>query len=180
MANLKYGSKYRIQNGYSNWGGGYLDTRGSGCEDNKLCVSTATSFDRDSGSGTWIVLSAQGKKSGETVMANDLIYLQNQYANNGGYLDTRGRGCDDNLLCVSTADNSNRDSGSGTWRIFSDSSNPEVQEDEAVHLLNGYADFTGGFLDTRGRGCEDNLLCVSTSVNWNRDSGSTQWRFHEQ
>jgi hypothetical protein len=180
MANLKYGSMYRIQNGYTNWKGGYLDTRGAGCEDNFLCVSTATSFDRDSGSGTWQILSATGKKVGDPVLANDLVYLQNQYGGKGGYLDTRGAGCESNLLCVSTATISNRDNGSGTWRIITDSPGGEVQEGETVHLLNGYNDWTGGFLDTRGAGCEDNLYCVSTSVNWNRDQGSTHWRFHEQ
>lgn len=180
MATLTYGTLYRIQNGYGGWKGGYLDTRGEGCEDNYLCVSTATSFDRDNGSGTWQILSATGKAEGEPVLANDLIYLLNKYQDDGGYLDTRGEGCESNLLCVSTAKTSNRDQGSGTWRIITDSPGGKVQEDELVHLLNGYADFTGGFLDTRGSGCESNLLCVSTSATWNRDSGSTHWRFHEQ
>ncbi len=180
MASLRYGKRYRIQNGYGNWAGGYLDTRGAGCEGNLYCVSTATSFDRDSGSGTWIILSATGKTEGQPVLNNDQIYLVNQYGGKGGYLDTRGAGCEDNLYCVSTATSNNRDSGSGTWRIITDSAGGEVQEDESVHLLNGYGDWKGGFLDTRGAGCEDNLYCVSTSVNWNRDGGSTHWRLHEQ
>ncbi len=180
MPSLKYGEKYRIQNGYSNWGGGYLDVRGSGCQDNCLCVSTADSFDRDHGSGTWKILSATGKKIGEPVLANDLIYFQNQYGGDGGYLDVRGRGCQDNHLCVSTAKSNDRDHGSGTWRIMPDSSGGEVQEDEVVHLLNGYGGFQGGFLDVRGSGCQDNHLCVSTTLGWNRDAGSTHWRLHEQ
>ena len=176
MANLVYGSNYHIQNGFGEWTGGFLDTRGRGCEDNFLCVSTAAGFDRASGSGTWQLLSATGKETGATVMPNDLVYLLNQYGGNGGFLDTRGRGCEDNLLCVSTAESSNRDGGSGTWRIFTDTDG-EVGENQTVHLLNGYDDFKGGFLDTRGRDCESNLLCVSTTCGWNRDSGSTLWRF---
>jgi hypothetical protein len=47
----------------------------------------------------------------------------------------------------------------------------------AYHLKNGYAGFNGGFLDTRNAGCDGNYLCVSTTVGYNRDSGSTTWRF---
>lgn len=179
MSNLTYGTLYRIQNGYDVWTGGYLDTRGSGCADNFLCVSTSTSFDRDAGSGTWKILSATGKKPGEPVLANDVVFLTNQYKGNGGYLDTRNAG-QGSHLSVSTADSSNKDNGSGTWRVFTNSSGEIVVEDETVHLLNGYDDFTGGFLDTKGAGCQGNHLCVSTSENWNRDTGSTHWRFHEQ
>jgi hypothetical protein len=184
MANLTYGATYRIQNGFGGWDGNYLDTRGQSCEDNLLCVSTAETFDRDSGSGTWIILSATGKAVGDLVLSGDQVYLQNQYKSgepyNGGYLDTRGRGCEDNLLCVSTAETFDRNSGSGTWRLIKDSSGGNVQENDVVHLWNGWGDWTGGFLDTRGAGCEGNLYCVSTSANWNRDTGSTQWRFQKQ
>lgn len=182
-ANLLYGSTYRIQNGYGDdWSDNYLDTRGRGCEDNLLCVSTSTNFDRASGSGTWIISSATGTAAeGDPVLSGDQVYLQNQYSEGeGGYLDTRGRGCEDNLLCVSTATSSNRASGSGTWRIIKDTSGGNVQEDDVVHLWNGWSDWSGGFLDTRGNGCEDNLYCVSTSANWNRATGSTHWRFQKQ
>lgn len=40
---LVYGQKYHLQNGYAGWTGGYLDTRGQGCEGNFYCVSTASS-----------------------------------------------------------------------------------------------------------------------------------------
>ena len=180
-ANLLYGSTYRIQNGYSGWSENYLDTRGEGCEGNLLCVSTSTNFDRVSGSGTWIISSATGKAVGDPVLSGDQVYLQNQYgAGQGGYLDTRGKGCEGNLLCVSTATSSNRDSGSGTWRIIKEDSGGNVQEDDVVHLWNGWSDWSGGFLDTRGAGCEGNLYCVSACGSWNRDAGSTHWRFQKQ
>lgn len=178
MPNLIYGKVYHILNGYNQWKGGFLDTRGSGCEGNFLCVSTAAGFDRDSGSGSWQILSATGKADGEAVQANDLIHLLNQHGGNGGYLDTRGSGCEGNLLCVSTAESAERGAGTGTWRIFVDTTANEVDEQQTVHLLNGHNDFAGGFLDTRDSGCEGNLYCVSTTCGWNRDSsGTTLWRF---
>jgi hypothetical protein len=176
MAELVYGELYHIQNGYSDWGGGYLDTRGRGCEGNLFCVSTATGTDRDNGSGTWRIVGH--KNSGEKVLFNEPFHLFNLYSGNGGYLDTRGSGCEGNLLCVSTADVKDRDLGSGLWKMFPDSKySIVISENEPVHILNGYSDWCGGFLDTRGSGCEGNQLCVSTAAGWNRDLGSTHWRF---
>ena len=184
MANLTYGSTYRIQNGAAGWNESYLDTRGEGCEDNFLCVSTSTSFDRSPGSGTWLILSATEKNEGEPVLSGDLIYLQNQAGGSepykGGYLDTRGYSGGGNLLDVSTSISQDRAPGSGTWRIIKDSSGGNVEEDDSVHLWNAWSDFGGGFLDTRGEGCESNFNCVSTHVGWDRAEGSTHWRFQKQ
>lgn len=177
---LKYGDNIYILNGYDNWNGGYLDTRGSGCEGNYLCVSTAWGYDRDGGSGTWKIMSAAGKQNGQPVMALDDIYLLNQWHGNGGYLDTRGGGCEGNQLCVSTSTSSNRDNGSGTWKIIPESllNNGVIYTDQVVRFLNGYSDFKGGFLDTRGSGCEGNRYCVSTYLGWNRDGRSTSWKIY--
>jgi hypothetical protein len=175
---LKYGNTLPIQNDYLSWAGGYLDTRASGCEDNYLCVSTADSSDRDQGSGGWTIESATGAAAGSPVLNGDLIHLQNAYLGNGGYLDVRGSGCEENLLCVSTSTSSDRDSGSGTWQILAvngDIGTP-VEGWQEVRFLNGYLNFTGGYLDTRASGCEENFLCVSTSATADRDSGSTHWR----
>ncbi len=173
---LQYGVPYHIQDGVSSWKGGYLDTRGAGCEGNRLCVSTASTSTRDGKSGTWIIRSKTGKTEG-AVLCNDDVYLENQY-NDGGYLDTRGSGCQDNAYCVSTAIGTDRDAGSGTWRLIPDSCpSGTIPTNEPVHLLNGYRGFNGGFLDVRGSGCEGNLFCVSTTSPWNRDNGSTVWRF---
>lgn len=43
------------------------------------------------------------------------------------------------------------------------------------HLLNGYANWTGGYLDTNNVGCEGNLLCVSTANSAARDGNSGTW-----
>jgi hypothetical protein len=174
---LRYGQTYKLVNGYDNWQGGYLDTRGRGCSENLLCVSTANNPNRDNGSGSWKILSKTGKTG--VVESLDDVYLQNQYEQGaGGYLDTRGRNCSENLLCVSTANNPNRDSGSGTWKIISKyKSSNDLREDQPVQLVNGYGNGQGGYLDTRGRGCDGNLLCVSTAAGADRDSGSGTWKF---
>lgn len=58
-----------------------------------------------------------------------------------------------NCLCVSTAESNNRDGGSGTWKIMSVSGSPvgtPLAENSEIHLLNGWGNYVGGFLDTRG------------------------------
>ena len=178
--NLVYGQTYNIQNGYANWTGGYLDTRAAGCQDNVYCVSTASSSRRDGKSGTWMIKSATRIADGTPVNSFDRIYLVNQYGT-PTYLDTRGRGCQDNNLCVSTAAGSDRDSHSGTWLIIKDQWQVgPVNAGDTVRLMNGYADWSGGYLDTRAAGCQSNVLCVSTSATYNRDTGSTTWRMQPQ
>lgn len=181
MSVLRYGTIYRIKNGYQNWEGGYLDTCGhASCGNNLYEVSTSGSFDRDHGSGSWKIVSATGKANGEPVMALDLIHLQNQYGD-CGYLDTCGHAdCGGNLYEVSVARTPNRDGGTGTWKIIPEHGG-EVQEEDVVHLQNGYDNWNGGFLDTCGHAdCGGNLYEVSTSARFNRDGLTTQWRLHEQ
>jgi hypothetical protein len=192
---LHYGESFSIQNGYNNWNGGFLDTRNN-CSDSEsiFCVSTAYSPNRDSGSGRWIILSALGKKINEPVMADDLVYLANEFGGGfsqspnifygmfGGFLDVKGEGCDDNMMCVSTAYSADRHQSSGTWRIRTAGEIPgPVKVGQAVRFLSWHAARgadVAGYLDTRGRGCSDNFLCVSTSWNETRDSGSTLWRLY--
>jgi hypothetical protein len=174
LPTLLYGHVYDVQNGY----GGVLDTRGAGCEGNKLCVSTGLTNDRDSGSGSWTLMSATGKLAGTPVVSGDQVYLKNMYGADGGYLDTRNTGCEGNLLCVSTATTPNRDGGSGTWKIQGDgaAAGAPLSAAQEVRLQNGWNSFGGGYLDTRGAGCEGNLFCVSTSSTQDRDNASTHWR----
>jgi hypothetical protein len=179
---LVYGQTYSIQNSYQNWQGGFLDTRAAGCEGNFLCVSTATVPNRDNGSGTWKLLSASGKAAGTPVSAGDDVHLLNMHAGNGGYLDTAYSGCEGNFFCVSTAYSSNRDQGSGTWKILPNgSTSGPIMEGQPLHLLNGYASYNVGFLDIMGTGCEGNWYCASTSLRWDRDGvGTAAWRFFAQ
>jgi len=183
---LVYGRVYHLQNGYSGWSGGWLDADGAGCQSNVYCVSTALSFYRADGTGSWVIKSATGKADGTPVHGNDEVYLVNQYGSKT-YLDVRGAGCQGNLLCVSTASTSDRDKHSGSWRIIkSDKSTgpipaasafPEDPTVSTVRLQNGYDNWKGGYLDVRGGGCQGNHLCVSTSSTYDRDKGSTTWRF---
>jgi hypothetical protein len=96
MANeLKYGDQVHLQNGYSSWAGGYLDTNGHSSDGGaKYGVSTADSPTRGEGTGTWQILSAAGKAVGANVVSGDLVYLRNLYGGNGGYLDTNGHATD--------------------------------------------------------------------------------------
>ncbi len=68
----------------------YLDTMGwiantemfknvSGISDNNWFVFTHTSPNRDAGTGSWTIISATGKKNGETLMYNDQVHLLNGY-----------------------------------------------------------------------------------------------------
>jgi len=188
---LRYGDIIHLQNGWNYYRGGYLDTRGYQKDyaktGNYLCVSTAVTSNRDHNSGSWKVMSASGKQDGTPVLVNDDVYLLNQWNGDGGYLDTRGYQKDyaktGNYLCVSTAKNSNRDAGSGTWRILSAtgrSAGSYVSLDHEIHLLNGWNKFQGGYLDTRGyqRDFEKtgNWLCVSTAKKPDRDGKSGTWR----
>ncbi len=117
----------------------------------------------------------------------DVIHLQNGWNNHqGGYLDTRGYQKDyaktGNYLCVSTATEDNRDSGSGGWKIISASNKPEgspVLAGDEVRLQNMWNN-NGGYLDTRGYQKDyaktGNHLCVSTASEPNRDSNSGTWK----
>lgn len=53
-------------------------------------MSTADSPTRGQGTGTWEILSAEGKAVGANVVSGDLVYLRNLYGGDGGYLDTNG------------------------------------------------------------------------------------------
>jgi hypothetical protein len=175
---LLFGNKYHLHNGFQDYAHGFLDTRGYGCEGNLRCVSTAPSSDRDSGSGTWIVRSADGKADGTPVLGGDLVTLENQFGPAKSFLDTRNHGCEGNFRCVSGATTTTRDGPSGVWKIVPDSGSEglPITEEQTVHLRNGWSGF-GGWLDTRTWGCEGAVRCVSASSTFNRDGGSTHWRF---
>ena len=189
---LNYGDEIRLQNGWNKFNGGFLDTRGYQKDyektGNHLCVSTALSENRDAGSGTWKVISATGKPNGSPVLIGDEVHLQNAWNKyNGGYLDTRGYQRDyektGNHLCVSTALSSNRDAGSGIWKISSaqgKAAGTPVENSALIHLQNGWNQYNGGFLDTRGYQKDyeqtGNHLCVSTALVNNRDLGSGTWK----
>jgi hypothetical protein len=69
--------------------------------------------------------------------------------------------------------------------VFAESSSPtdsKVRYGDLVHLLNGYDDWNGGFLDTCGGGPTAGLYGVSTSSYLDRGAaanapGTGTWRF---
>jgi LysM repeat protein len=180
---LIYGGTYFIQNGYNNWEGGYLDTKSVGCEGSSFfCVSTASSPNRANlQTGTWKIVSATGKQNGTAVLVNDEIYLQNVYAL-GSYLDTKGVGCEGNLLCVSTASSPNRANlQTGTWKIVSATGKQNgtaVLVNDEIYLQNLYPYRTGilgGYLDTKGVGSS----VSTTGTKETTTLGTSHWRFVE-
>jgi hypothetical protein len=174
---LIYGKTYHIQNGYANWGGGYLDTCGN-ATGNKYDVSTANTPTRAQGTGTWKIVSASGKQNGTPVLVGDVIYLQNQYQGDGGYLDTCNHDTTGNKYDVSTANTPTRAQGTGTWKIISsgNQNGTPVLLNDVIYLQNQYQG-DGGYLDVRGNATTGNKYAVSTSNTQERHQGSTHWRF---
>ncbi|MFF1375931.1 hypothetical protein [Streptomyces sp. NPDC058308] len=189
MANeLKYGDQIHLQNGYNGWQGGYLDTNGhSSAAGGKYQVSTTDTPSRGKGTGTWEILSASGKSTGQPVVSGDVVYLRNQYGGDGGYLDTNGHASDVQKTAgakydVSTSEARDRATGTGRWRIFARTSSPadqNVRAGDVVHLWNLYGD-NGGFLETNNTttavgGKYD--LC--TNAYFNRSSDVGDWKIHK-
>ena len=90
MANeLKYGDAVSLENGYSNWAGGFLDVTAGAQPGAVYAVQTASTDKREGLSGTWKIASASGKADGTTAVSGDLVYLVNQYGPTS-YLDVNG------------------------------------------------------------------------------------------
>jgi hypothetical protein len=184
---LKYGDKVHLQNGWDNWNGGYLDTNSGdpNAAGSKYGVSTAPTATRAPGTGTWEITSASGKPIGAEVISGDAVYLKNGWDNwNGGYLDTNSG--DPNAAGskygVSTSPGKDRAPGSGRWRVFAETSSPvdsKVRQGDRVHLLNGWDDWNGGFLDTNSGdpNAAGSKYGVSTSPYIDRATGTGTWRF---
>ncbi|MGB8938805.1 MAG: hypothetical protein WCD21_00975 [Streptomyces sp.] len=182
---LKCGDKVHIQNGYDGWKGGYLDTNGGSSQSGSLYgVSTADTPTRGKGTGTWEIISATGKNTGEQVLSGDVIHLRNLYANDGGYLDTNGGAGPDQTAAakydVTTHKDKDRASaGTASWRIFAQTSAPAdqfVRTNDIVILWNLYSP-TGSFLETNGgTTASGGKYDVCTSAYWNRSSNVGDWR----
>ncbi|MFI0263995.1 hypothetical protein ACH4OW_33850 [Streptomyces sp. NPDC017056] len=188
MANeLKYGDQVHLQNGYSGWQGGYLDTNGhSSASGGKYQVSTADTPSRGKGTGTWEILSASGKATGQPVVSGDVVYLRNLYGGDGGYLDTNGHASDVQKTAgakfdVATSETRDRAQGTGRWRIFAQTSSPadqNVRVGDVVHLWNLYGD-NGGFLETNNHStASGGKYDLCTNAYFNRSSNVADWKIH--
>lgn len=124
-----------------------------------MFVSTHPSPHRESGSGSWEIVSTSGKKNGEALMYGDKIHLRNLQPD-AGYLDNCGWIKDmpvfknfrkDEKFAVFTAYSEDRDGGTGTWIVGSDAEleGSPVLEEDGIILINGF--ISGGFLNAAGR-----------------------------
>jgi len=132
-AQIKIGSIVNLQNQSSNEAG-YLDAWGQVTNKPEfwqvptetMFVSTHKNPNRDNGSGSWKIVSANGKSDGEPLAVGDRIHLKNMYPN-AGYLDACGwiehlrvfYNYSDQSAAVFTTISADRDNGSGTWTIKS-------------------------------------------------------------
>jgi hypothetical protein len=185
MANeLKYGDRVHLQNGFSSWQGGYLDTNAPSSDSGAVyLVSTTDTPTRAPGSGTWEILSATGKNTGDLVLSGDVVCLRNLYGN-GSWLDTNGgadatqqtAGGKFNVLTSSAQD---RATGTGRWRVTAKTSSPQdqsVRYNDVVQLWNLWAD-NGGFLGTNGgTPAVGGKYDVCTNAYWNRSADVADWR----
>ncbi len=123
-----------------------------------MFVSTHPNPNRDNGSGSWEIVSATGKKDGATLVYGDKIHLRNM-SPDAGYLDNCGWIKDMPVFkkfnkiqkfAVFTAYSEDRDNGTGTWIVSSDTkfAGEPVFEGDGIILENGFPG--GGFLNTAG------------------------------
>lgn len=131
---VKIGSIVHLQNRSSD-DGAYLDAWGDVMSNPDFrqingtqvkFVSTHKNPNRDDGSGSWKIISADGKSDGEPLAVGDRIHLKNMYPH-AGYLDTCGWtehlrvfiNFSEQTAAVSTTMPADRDNGSGTWTVRS-------------------------------------------------------------
>ncbi|WSQ12737.1 hypothetical protein OG604_35930 [Streptomyces sp. NBC_01231] len=185
MANeLKYGDAVSLENGYSNWTGGFLDVTAGSQPGAALAVQTASTAQRSGLSGTWKIASASGKADGTTVTSGDLVHLVNQYGNTS-YLDVNGvpgAASTGEKYSVHTSATPNRTGTSGEWFLVAETSSPQdgaIRVGDGVHILSNYNNASGGWLDISGGGAPggNGLHTAFTSYYANRQSGSGAWRF---
>lgn len=163
---LKIGSVVHLKNQSSD-DAGYLDAWGEVKSKPEFWivptelkfVSTHPNPNRENGSGSWKIVSANGKKDGETLVYGDKIHLQNMYSD-AGFLDNCGwlkdmpvfrNFVEDQKFAVFTTWSKDRDNGTGTWVIGSNTEfdGSLVLEGASISLENGFPD--GGYLDSYGR-----------------------------
>ncbi|MCY7348442.1 MAG: winged helix-turn-helix domain-containing protein [Pyrinomonadaceae bacterium] len=163
---IKVGSIVNLRNQYSDEAG-YLDAWGvvrnkpefSQVPTETMFVSTHPNPNRDNGSGSWEIVSATGKRNGETLVFGDKIHLRNRHPNSD-YLDNCGWIMDMPVFksvlniekfAVFTTNSKDRDDGTGTWIVKSDaeSDGSPVLEGDGISLENGFPG--GGYLNTAGR-----------------------------
>ncbi|MGD9587403.1 MAG: transcriptional regulator [Pyrinomonadaceae bacterium] len=170
---IKIGSIVNLQNRYPN-DGSYLDAWGAvwskpefrQVPTQTMFVSTHIDPNRDNGSGSWEIVSANGKTNGEPLVVGDRIHIKNMYPN-GGYLDACGwterlrvfEKFVDQTGAVFTTRSPNRDNGTGVWIIRSatgEDGSPVFEGDsiaiESSYFINDAGqNRVTGFLNVAGK-----------------------------
>ena len=174
-AQIKIGSIVNLQNRYPN-DGSYLDAWGAvwtkpefkQVPTQTMFVSTHIEPNRDSGSGSWEIVSANGKDNGEPLVIGDRVHLRNLYPN-AGYLDVCGwtehlpvfEKFLDQTGAVFTTRSKNRDNGTGIWIIRSstaDDGSP-VSEGDSIAFESSY------FINDAGKNRVSGFLNVAGKVS---------------
>lgn len=133
-----------------------------------MFVSTHIEPNRDSGSGSWEIVSANGKDNGEPLVIGDRVHLRNLYPN-AGYLDACGwtehlpvfEKFPDQTGAVFTTRSKNRDNGTGVWVIRSsaaDDGSP-VSEGDSIAIESSY------FINDAGKNRVSGFLNVAGKVS---------------
>lgn len=121
-------------------------------------VSTHPNPNRENRSGSWKIVSAAGKKDGQTLVYGDKIHLQSMFPD-GGFLDNCGWIVDMEIFkafvnhqkfAVFTTEDKDRDRGTGTWIVGSNTEyhGNQVHEGQSITLENGFP--VSGFLNAQG------------------------------
>ena len=130
-----------------------------------MFVSTHNNPNRDNGSGSWEIVSAEGKSNGEMLVVGDKVHLKNRHPN-AGYLDNCGfvkhlpvfKEFLSQTSAVFTTKSSNRDNGTGIWIVKSTAKydGSPVIEGDSISLKNDLLRniqgeiLEGGFLNVTG------------------------------
>ncbi|WP_340621393.1 hypothetical protein [Xenorhabdus siamensis] len=175
---ILYGDILHIKNNYAD--GSYLDVNGQSTSvGEKYNVVTSVSSNRDTGSGSWQILSAEGKSLGTEVYSCDTVFFLNFYRNNVGYLRVSGNAPSPELYNVYTADKPVHALDTATWHIFSEATDKhdgKVREGNIIRLLNDFNHTHGGFLDVCWRADQPGAVYkVYTSLLSNRVNGTGTW-----
>lgn len=172
-APIKIGSVVNLQNRYPN-DGSYLDAWGAvwskpefrQVPTETMFVSTHVDPNRDNGSGSWEIVSANGKDKGEPLFVGDRIHIKNMNPN-AGHLDACGwtehlrvfEKFVDQTGAVFTTRSPNRDNGTGVWIIRSGtmSDGTPIFEGDSIAIESSYfindagKNRVSGFLNVAGK-----------------------------
>ncbi|MBX7053790.1 MAG: transcriptional regulator [Pyrinomonadaceae bacterium] len=171
---ISVGSVVNLQNRYPN-DGSYLDAWGMvwskpefrQVPTETMFVSTHNDPDRESGSGSWQIVSANGKADGEPLLVGDRVHLRNMYPD-GGYLDACGwtehlpvfEKFVDQTGAVFTTQAPNRDNGTGVWIIRSAAAEDgaPILEGDSIAIESSY------FINDAGKNRVSGYLVVAGKV----------------